>query len=371
MTIPFFNYPALFRTREEQILSKLTEVMRSGKFILQEDLSTFETNFAEYLGCKHALGTGSGTDAIFLGLKAYDVGAGDEVILPSHTFVATAAAVVACGATPVLVDVRDDHLMDPDAVESAITAKTRALIPVQLNGRTCEMDAIMDIATRHDLLVQEDAAQALGSEFTGRKAGTFGVTGSFSFYPAKLLGCFGDGGGIVTNDDSTAERLSSLRDHGRMADGDVRGWSYNTRLDNLQAALLDYKLTYFEAELGKRRQIAATYDRALSKYEELLLPPPPTTVGDYFDVYQNYELEYPNRDSLREHLSNDGIGTIIQWGGRAVHQFENLEFDIKLPVTERIMERSLLLPLHTALTDGNVETICSSIDIFFEQQARS
>jgi dTDP-4-amino-4,6-dideoxygalactose transaminase len=365
MAIPFFDYPALFARHETEIADTILAVMRSGKYILQEELVDFETELAEYLGIRAAIGVGSGTEGIFIGLKAADLGSGDEIILPSHTFIATASAVTAAGATPVLVDVRDDHLMDPQSVEAAITDRTRAIIPVHLNGRTCEMDTIGEIAGKHSLCIIEDAAQALGSSFKGRFAGTFGMTGSFSFYPAKLLGCFGDGGAVVTDDQAVAERIFSLRDHGRMDDGGVREWSYNTRLDNIQAALLSLKLRYFDDDLRRRREIAAAYDSRLGRYEELLLPPPPVESGDHHDVFQNYEVECTRRDDLREHLAGLAVGTIIQWGGTAVHQFPALGFDVQLPVTERIMRDSLLLPMHPALSDEDVDGVCDAIDSFF------
>jgi dTDP-4-amino-4,6-dideoxygalactose transaminase len=363
--IPFFNYPSLFATQEAEIMSTVRRVLASGKLILQEDLEEFERNLADFLGVTHAIGVGNGTDAILLALRASGVEPGDEVILPSHTFVATASATHFAGAKPVLVDVGDDHMIDPDSVRAAITPRTRAVVPVQLNGRTCDMDALREITEEHGLLLVEDAAQGLGAEFRGRKAGTFGKAAGFSFYPAKLLGCYGDGGAVTTNDDAVAERVRVLRNHGRTETGDVGEWSYNSRLDNLQAALLDLKLRTFRDDIERRRQIARLYDERLRVHEELLLPPGPDSDPSRFDVYQNYEIEAPNRDALRAHLEQHGVRTIIQWGGKAVHQFPALGLSASLPFTERVMANSVLLPMNTSLSDTDVEYVCDTIDVFF------
>jgi dTDP-4-amino-4,6-dideoxygalactose transaminase len=364
-TIPFFNYPALFARQREEILSTVDRVFSAGKLILQEDLEQFEANLAQYLGVKYAFGVGNGTDGLLIALMASSVGKGDEVIMPSHTFIATGAAVHYAGATPVLADCRDDHLIDPKSVRGNVTKRTKAIVPVQLNGRTCDMDLLHEIADEYGLVIIEDAAQGLGSEYRGRKAGTFGRAAMFSFYPAKVLGCFGDGGGVVTDDDQVADRVKALRNHGRMDDGGVSGWSFNSRLDNVQAALLDLKLRSFPEEVRRRREIAARYQECLSEIEELRLPPGPNADPLHFDVYQNYEVEAHQRDELREHLKANGVHTILQWGGKAIHHFPALGFDVDLPVTERIISRSFLLPMNTSLTDDDVNYICDLIDAFY------
>jgi dTDP-4-amino-4,6-dideoxygalactose transaminase len=228
------------------------------------------------------------------------------------------------------------------------------------------MDALQDIAVRHGLMIVEDAAQGLGSRFGGRRAGTFGVAAGFSFYPAKLLGCFGDGGAVVTSDPEVARRVGELRNHGRTEDGEVSGFSYNSRLDNVQAAILDLKLAGFEGSLTLRRRLASIYQERLGGIPDLRLPPAPDADPRRFDVYQNYEIEAPGvRDELREHLAQAGIGTIIQWGGKAVHQFSALGFDLELPITERIMRDSLLLPMHAALTEDDAEYVADAVAGFF------
>jgi dTDP-4-amino-4,6-dideoxygalactose transaminase len=256
-------------------------------------------------------------------------------------------------------------MLDAESASALVTPRTRAIMPVQLNGRTCNMDAIAKLAARHNLKIVEDAAQGLGSKFKGRYAGTFGVAGTFSFYPAKVLGCFGDGGAVVTNDDAVAERISLLRDHGRNADGMVVAWGLNSRLDNLQAAILDFKFKTFPQDIERRRAIARRYQQALGDVTELALPPGPDEDGDHFDVYQNYELEAERRDELRRYLEEAGVRTIVQWAGTPVHQFKALGFRFELPVTDRFFTRCLMLPMNTALSDDDADYICSRIRRFY------
>ncbi len=362
--IPFFNYPAVFATQEHELMAVLRDVLSRGAYILQQDLKEFERNLASYLSVKHAFGMADGTNAIVLALRAAGVGPGDEVIVPSHTFVASVSPIKLLGATPVLVECADDHLIDPQAVEAAVTARTRTILPVHLNGRTCNMAAIQRIADRHGLSIVEDAAQALGSKFKGRFAGTFGIAGTFSFYPAKALGCFGDGGALVTNDDKVAERMELWRDHGRNKDGVVVDWGTNCRLDNVQAAILNLKLKSFDAAIARRREIARVYDRRLRRIEDLMLPPAPDADPDHFDAYQNYELQSTRRDELRAYLEQHGVRTLLQWGGRAVHQFKDLGFSLALPKTTLMTSRFIMLPMNTSLADDDVSYICDVIEQF-------
>jgi dTDP-4-amino-4,6-dideoxygalactose transaminase len=369
-SIPFFNYQALFSAQERELTNVILDVCRRGAYILQKDLVEFEQRLAKYMGVKHAFGVANGTDAMWLGLKAVGIGLGDEVILPSHTYIATAAAVHFVGATPVLADIGSDYMLDAASVESLVTPRTKAIMPVQLNGRTCDMDALQALADKRGILIVEDAAQALGSKFNGRCAGTFGKFGTISFYPAKVLGCFGDGGAVVTDDDAIARKLYLLRDHGRNVDGRVVAWGFNSRLDNLQAAILDFKLKTFSEDVARRRVIAARYQARLGKLKELALPPGPDADPRHFDVYQNYELEADRRDALRVHLEQNGVRTIIQWGGTPVHQFRELGFTGKaLLRTDRFFTRCLMLPMNTTLADDDVEYICDQIHGFYGHKA--
>jgi dTDP-4-amino-4,6-dideoxygalactose transaminase len=368
--IPFFNYQGLFKAQEKEIMDTLQDVMSRGAYILQKDLEQFEDNLKQFLNVKYAFGVADGTNALILSLHAAGVKPGDEVILPSHTYIATAASVHLSGGIPVLVECGADHMIDPADIERALTARTRVIMPVQLNGRTCDMDSIQGIADRHDLIIIEDAAQAFGSRFNNKCAGTFGAAGTFSFYPAKLLGCFGDGGAVVTNDDTIAEKLSLLRDHGRNKEGEVVTWGTNCRLDNIQAAVLNLKMKTFKKDIARRREIAHMYHQSLNEIEDLTLPPAPGEDENHFDVYQNYELESGQRNALKEYLSQKGVGTLIQWGGKAVHQFKGLGFEnVNLPKTDKLFTRCLMLPMNTSLTNEDVDYICNCVWQFYKNES--
>ncbi len=364
-TIPFFPYADLFKRDEAALTEVMMGVCRRGAYILQQECRDFDANLARFMGVKHAFGVANGTDAIIIGLKAVGIGAGDEVILPSHTYIATAAAVHMVGATPVLAECGPDHMLDANDAATRITPKTRAIMPVQINGRTCDMDALQAVADRHGIMVVEDAAQALGSRFNGRCAGTFGKFGTISFYPAKLLGCFGDGGAIVTNDDEVATQIALLKDHGRNADGRVVAWGYNSRLDNMQAAVLDYKLKSYPREIERRRSVAARYQAGLGDLAQLALPPAPGADPRQFDVYQNYELQADRRDELRSYLDQHGVKTIVQWAGTPVHQFKELGFMVDLPVTDAFFKRCMMLPMNSAVTDEEVDYIVHTVRAFY------
>lgn len=366
MKIPFFNYPHIFRENDEAYCKALTETCRKGAYIMQEDLANFEKGLQELIGVKHAIGCADGTMALLTSLMAAGIEEGDEVIVPSHTFVASAAAIHHARATPVLADCGKDHLIDPNSIRKMITPKTRAIMPVQLNGRTANMDPILEIAEENNLLIIEDSCQALGSSFKGRFAGTFGAAGAFSFYPSKTLGCFGDGGAVVTNSDEIAEKIKLYRDHGRGPDGKVWAFGFNSRLDNVQAAILNLKLERYKQDIEHRRSLAKTYHESLKDIPQLLLPPGPDSDSNHFDIYQNYEIEAENRDALREKLAENGIGTIIQWGGHTIHQFDKLGLRHDSAYTEQMTKKFMLLPMNTSLSTEDVSYICNSIINFYQ-----
>lgn len=363
--VPFFTYQSIFTSRQEEFLRTITEVASRGAFILQRDLENFERNLACFTGARHALGVANATDGLHLALRAAGIGPHDEVILSSHTMIATAAAVHFAGATPVPVECGPDHLIDPMAVKAATTSRTRAIMPTQLNGRTCNMDALQAVADEHGLLIIEDAAQGLGSRFKGRCAGTFGIAGAISFYPAKVLGCLGDGGAVVTNDEAVYERIFQLRDHGRNREGEIVSWGLNSRLDNLQAAILDLQFQNYGEVMCRRRYLAGLYAERLKEVAELVLPPAPDSDPDHFDIYQNYEIEGERRDELKLHLKERGIGTLIQWGGQAVHQMKALGFTQHLPYTDHLFTRMLMLPMNMSLSDDDVDHVCDQIRAFY------
>ena len=218
---------------------------------------------------------------------------------------------------------------------------------------------------KNNLFVVEDAAQALGAKFKGKHAGTFGLASCISFFPAKVLGCFGDAGGVLVNDKNLYHKIFQLHDHGRDIDGEVKRWGRNSRLDNLQAAILSHKLKTYNKVIDRRREIAQMYQDRLGNLSELQLPPPPNNTSDHFDVYQNYEITADNRNALREYLSEKNIGTLIQWGGKGVHQFNQLGFNQKLPRTERFFDRCIMIPMNMFISNQDVEYICETVKSFY------
>jgi dTDP-4-amino-4,6-dideoxygalactose transaminase len=363
--IPFFNYPALFTSRESEFVNIFCDVGRRGAFIKQRDLEDFENCLASFLGVSYTLGVGNATDGLEVALLSAGVGNGDEVILSSHTMLATAVAVHFAGAKAVPVECASDHLINPRAVEAALTPKTRAIMPTHLNGRTCDMDALGRISQDHGVLIIEDAAQALGSRFKGRCAGTFGECAAISFYPAKVLGCFGDGGAVVTDNASVYEHASELCNFGRNPDGKAVRWGFNSRLDNLQAAILKFQLNNYQSTVCKRRHLASLYVDRLKEISEIQLPPAPDSDSDHFDVYQNFEIEAEKRDTLKEYLKDRGIGTLVQWNGEAIHHLSALGFTQQLPYTDWLFSRLLMLPMNMSLSDGDVDYICKNIRAFY------
>jgi dTDP-4-amino-4,6-dideoxygalactose transaminase len=365
--VPFFEYPRLWSDEREELLKIIDKTSSSGSFILQQAVSDFELYLAKYTKSNYAVGVGNATDGMEIILEAIGVKQGDEVIICSHTMLATASAIKTAGGIPVPVEIGDDNLIDPDAIEDAISERTVGIMPTQLNGRTCKMDAIIAIADKHGLFVVEDAAQALGSMYKNKYAGTFGSASGISFYPAKVLGCLGDAGAVLVNDKDLYHKIYQIHDHGRDIDGEVKRWGRNSRLDNIQAAVLNHKFLGYSNVILRRRELAQIYQDRLENFEELQLPPGPKVGLDHFDVYQNYELQAENRDDLRAFLSKSGIGTLIQWGGKAVHQFENLGFNYKLPRTEKFFEKCIMLPMNIFISNDDVEYICEKINKFYRR----
>lgn len=361
------GYKIQYKVLRDEILKTIDDVLSRGDLILRKDTEEFEKSLAEFVGVKYAVGLNSCTDALFLSLKALNIGQGDEVITVSHTFVASIATIFQTGATPVLVDVGEDFLMDMDKVEAAITEKTKAIIPVHLNGRMCDMDKVQDIAKKHNLIVIEDAAQALGSSFNGRKAGSIGVTGCFSFYPAKILGCPGDGGALTTNSAEIAEKVRLLRDHGQKTKTEILCFGWNSRLDNLQAAILNIKLKYFPKWLERRREIAGLYQQGLSGVSGIKLPPSPDSDSNRFDVFQNYVLKAQKRDELFSYLKEKGVETLIKdpvpnhWQkGLSISHF-------KLPYSEQLAKEVISLPMYPELEDGQINYVIEQVKSFYKK----
>ncbi|MBA5249976.1 Pleiotropic regulatory protein [hydrothermal vent metagenome] len=366
-SVPFFEYPRLWSDDREKLLSIIDTVSSTGGFILQKANVDFETELAKYTGSNYTVGVGNATDGMEIFLEAIGINPGDEVIISSHTMLATAGAIKVAGGVPIPVDIGVDNLIGIQAIEEAITPNTVGIMPTQLNGRVCEMDSILAIAKKHGLFVVEDAAQALGARYKGQHAGTFGLASDISFFPAKVLGCLGDAGAVLVNDKSLYHKIYQIHDHGRDVDGEVKRWGRNSRLDNLQAAILSHKLKSYDDVIARRRKVAQMYQQRLGQLDELQLPAAPDSDLDYFDVYQNYELQADDRDELKMHLHKHNIGTLVQWGGTAVHQFTQLGFNQILPNTERFFERCIMLPMNVFISNDDVNYICECVIEFYRK----
>ncbi len=364
-SIPFFEYPRLYLDNKADLINIFDDVCSRGAFILQKEVEDFEKKLASFTNSKYAIGVGNATDGLEIAWMAINLRQGDEVICCSHTMLATASAIKIAGGVPIPVELGQDNLIDPDAVEAAVNSRTVGIMPTQLNGRTCQMDKIMNIAKKYKLFVVEDAAQALGSKFKGRHAGTFGNASAISFYPAKVLGCFGDGGGILTNDYELFDKMYQLHDHGRDINGEQKSWGRNSRLDNLQAAIINYRFKTYLDVIKRRREIALIYDNLLNEINELILPPAPDDNGDNFDVYQNYEIQAEKRNELKDFLKAKGVGTLVQWGGKGIHQWEALGLNKKLPKVESFFQKCIMLPMNIFISNKDVEYVCKQIKNFY------
>jgi dTDP-3-amino-3,4,6-trideoxy-alpha-D-glucose transaminase len=312
MKVPFLELKPAYLELKDEFDAAYHRVMDSGWYLLGRELEAFESEFAQYCGVKHCLGVGNGLDAIHLILRGYDIGPGDEVIVPSHTFIATWLGVTFAGATPVPVepDPRTYNL-DPALIEAAITPRTKAILPVHLYGQTADMDPILEIARRHKLKVVEDAAQAQGARYKGRRAGALGDAAAFSFYPAKNLGAFSDAGAVTTDDAELADRVKTLRNYGSKIKYQHEEAGLNSRMDELQAAFLRVKLRHLDEWNERRSKIAEQYLFQLSAFSSLLcLPHVPTWASP---VWHLFVIRHPQRDALQQKLTEAGIGTLIHY----------------------------------------------------------
>ncbi len=354
--VPFVDPRAHYQSLKREIDAAIGNCLSQGDLVNRQQLQAFEKHLASFVGVKYAVGLNSGYHALEFSLRAAGIGRGDEVITAGHTFLATVSAIVNCGATPVLVDVGDDYNLDPDGLAAAIGSTTRAVIPVHLNGRMCEMDRIMDIANHHGLVVIEDSCQALGAHHRGKKAGSIGLTGCWSFYPFKVLGGFGDGGAITTNNGEDRQT------------GEYHYHGYTALLDNVQAAVLDVKLRHLPKWIEHRRKIAGLYNEGLQGLGGLILPP--FDGYGYFDIFQNYIIASTSRDSLRAHLQADGIETLVSW---PKPMWEHPGLGLKNPHlrnTERICREVLSLPMSAETTPEQVDYTVRSIREYFSLPLR-
>lgn len=364
--IPLCDLQQQYLQLKDEIDAAMQEVAASGHFILGPQVKAFEQEMADYCGCDYAIGVGSGTDALHLSLLALGIGPGDEVITTPFTFVATTEAIGLVGATPVFVDIDPQTFnIDAEQIEAAITSHTKAILPVHLYGQPCEMDAIIDIASRHSLHVVEDAAQALGATYQGRKVGTFGATGCFSFFPSKNLGCFGDGGMVVTNDAEVYARVEMLRRHGGKVKYHHSQLGLNSRLDALQAAILRIKLKYIDQWNEQRRQRAYAYNRLLASVAEIKCPvekserglqaplSDKTTEPSMRAVYHQYTVQVADRDEVMAAMKAKEVQCFpyypVPLHLQEVHtELGYVEGDF--PCAERASSHCLSLPMFPELT---------------------
>lgn len=362
--VRFVNPGKLYRMIKDELDQAYFEVMSKGDLIMRGQLKTFEENLAKFVGTKYAVGLNSGYDALHMSLRAAGIGSGNEVIVPSHTFVATASAVVNVGATPILVDVARDFNMDVAKIEEAITDRTRAIIPVHLNGRMADMVRVMEIAAKYDLVVIEDACQSLGASLNGKKAGSWGLTGCWSFYPFKILGGYGDGGAITTNNPDVAMFARRMRFNGEDREtGEYHGHGFTCLLDNLQAAFLDVKLRHLPAWIIRRKQIAKRYRAALSGIPDLSLP----YYDDprYDDVYQNYVVRSRQGDAFSEHMKRNGVEVLVQWR-KPYYRYEELKLvDRGFPETEALSREVCSLPMCVEIDDDEVDYVIQVARSFY------
>ena len=353
-----------YRMIKDEIDAAYFEVMSNGDLIDRGQLKRFEENLASFVGTKYAVGLNSGYDALHISLRAVGIGAGDEVILPAHTFVASASAIVNVGAKPVLVDVGKDFNINVDKIEEAITQNTKGIMPVHLNGYMADMVKVMEVAHQHHLVVVEDACQSLGAKMNGKGAGAWGLTGCWSFYPFKILGGYGDGGAITTDDPDVALFATRMRYNGEdRKTGEYHGHGFTCLLDNLQAAFLDIKLRHLPDWIKRRREIAQQYREGLSDLADLMLPHYDDTRRDH--VYQNYVLRSKQGDFFSDYLQNNGVEVLIQFR-KPYYKHEALKVENRgFPETEALSREVCSLPMNVEITDQEVGYVISVIRSFY------
>jgi len=360
--IPFLDLKAQYEEIKPQVDAAVARVIESAQFVLGPEVAAFEERFAAYCGVRHCVALNSGTSALHLALLAAGVGPGDEVITVSMTFVATTAAILYCGATPVFVDVDPDTwTMDPNLLQAAITPRTKAILPVHLHGLMADMDPIIEVADRAGLIVIEDAAQAHGSEYRGRRAGSIGDIACFSFYPGKNLGAYGEAGAAVTNSSDLARQLALLRDWGQESKYNHVLPGYNFRMDGIQGAVLNVKMAYIESWTEARQTVASHYDRLLARAQFKRPAPPPHCRH----VYHVYAVEVEHRDQVQKALSAAGIGTGIHYPVPVHLQKAYGELGYgrgDFPVTEAIANRFLSLPIYAELQPEQVANVVVELE---------
>jgi len=362
----FANPQRAYERIKDEIDAAYFDVMSHGDLIDRKQLRSFEANLAAFVGTKYAVGLNSGYDALHMSLRAAGIGPGHEVIIPAHTFVATCSAVVNVGARPVLVDVGKDFNIDCDLIEAAITPHTRGIIPVHLSGWMADMPRVMEIARKHGLAVVEDACQSLGSSIGGKRAGSWGLTGCWSFYPFKMLGGYGDGGAITTDDPEVALFARRMRFNGEDREsGEYHGHGFTCLLDNLQAAFLDVKLRHLPAWIVRRKEIAERYRASLSDLPGLLLPH--YSVPGFDHVYQNYTVRSNRGSEFSDYLTRNGVEVLTQFR-KPYYRHEALGLEVRdFPETEALSREVCSLPMYPELEEAEIAHVVSTVRDFYSR----
>lgn len=351
-----------YLSHKQEISEAINKVLESGWYILGEEVKNFEKEFANFVGTKYSIGVASGTDAIFLSLKALGIGIGDEVITVSHTATATVSAIEATGAKAILLDIDEDFFtMDISKVENFITEKTKAIVPVHIYGQSCDMDKLFKIAKDNNLYLVEDCAQANGAKYKAKDAGSIGDLGCFSFFPTKNLGALGDGGAITTNSKEIYEKLLMLRQYGWDKNRESKFQGYNSRLDEIQAAILRVKLKYLRQDIEKRNEIASFYYKHLKDTNCIL----PKVKHDCYHAYHLFVIKVDNRDALIKFLKEKNIISMIHYE-KAVHMQQAYKMKGDFPITNKIVHQILSLPMYPELNENNVAEISEYIKNFEE-----
>ena len=363
--VPFVNLARQFENQKARLTEIFQTVGKSGAYVMGDGVQKFEASVAEYCEVKHALGVGNGTDSLSMIMLALGLGAGDEVITAPNSYISSASSISNIGATPIFADIRNDLNLDPDCVKARITGKTRAIIAVHLTGKPAEMNALNAIAQQHDLFVIEDAAQAIGAMYKGRRVGGLGIAGSFSLHPLKNLNVMGDGGLITTNDTALYEKLKKLRNHGMIGRDSAEFWGMNSRLDTLQAEIGLFRLEHLDSTTARFREIADLYRNGLSDL-----------VGTPFDkeheycVYHNFIIQVEERERLMDYLARAGVETKIHYPIQLHLQPAAAALGYKegdFPVAERISKKMMSLPIYPELHDTEVGYIVNCIRNFYNQ----
>lgn len=366
MKIPSFDLKRQYQNLKLEIDKAVQDVMKSGQFILGENVTLLESELANYCGTKYAIGVASGTDALLLSLRALGVGPGDEVITTPFTFFATAEVISNLGAKPVFVDIEPDTFnMNVGEIEKVITKNTKVILPVHIFGQMCDMDRLTEIKERYNLSVIEDACQAIGAVYNGKKAGSIGDTGCFSFFPTKNLGAFGDGGMIITNNDEIKERVLMLRNHGSKKKYYHGELGYNSRLDEIQAAILRVKLRYLDSYIKRRQEIADLYSNLFSNVPYVKVP---KIKERRTHTFHQYVIRAEKRDELQKYLSDNGIGSTVYYPLPLHLQevYKNLGYKLgDFPEAEKASKEVLALPMWPELRDEEIREVVEVIKSFY------